>query len=185
MAPTTFQGFNSPFSIRIPLCGQLGMPSRRSISPLDRNFVHKTPPFCGQLGSKPYFIHKTLPFCGWNGSKLHFVHKTPPFCGRKRRFHPGWPSSVGSECLFWSHPWWKLVFYSRMSLFKHFPGIKISVFLPNCPLQASGACSCNSPGKLLICNHLIISIIAKSHLPGEAKLVSPGRFWISNALVIS
>ena len=151
MTPTAFQGSNSPFSIRIPLCGQLGVPSRRSISPLDRNFVHKTPPFCGQLGSKPYFIHKT-----------------PPFCGRKRRFPPGWPSSVGSECLSWCHPWWKLVFYSRMSLFKHFPGIKISVFLPNCPLKATGACSCKSPGKPLICNHLIISIIAKSHLPGEA-----------------
>ena len=41
-----------------------------------------------------------------------------------------------------------------------------------------------SPGKLLICNHLIISIIAKSHLPGEAKLVSPGKHGISNTLKI-
>ena len=42
-----------------------------------------------------------------------------------------------------------------------------------------------SPSKPLIYNHLIISIIAKCDLPGEAKLVSPGRLGIYNTLVIS
>ena len=41
-----------------------------------------------------------------------------------------------------------------------------------------------SPGKPLICNHLIISIIAKSHLPGEAKLVSPGNPNFCNYLIM-
>ena len=36
----------------------------------------------------------------------------------------------------------------------------------------------------MICNHLIISIITKSDLPGEAKLMSPGKHRISNALVM-
>ena len=47
--------------------------------------------------------------------------------------------------------------------------------LPDATLQASGACSCKSPGKPPICNYLIISIIVKSSLPGEAKSMPPGR----------
>ena len=36
-------------------------------------------------------------------------------------------------------------------------------------------CSCKPPGKPPICNYLIISIIVKSSLPGEAKSMPPGR----------
>ena len=78
--------------------------------------------------------------------------------------------------------WMNRPFSSRLAVFSRF-GVPLlvpfrdqtAVFLPNCPLQATRACTCKSPGKHLICNHLIISIIAKSCLPGEAKLVSPGR----------
>ena len=54
-----------------------------------------------------------------------------------------------------------------------FPGLKFqfssrtALFKPLGPARALG--------KTLICNHLIINIVVKSHLPGEAKLVSPGK----------
>ena len=86
-----------------------------------------------------------------NGSSLHCLLPSDRARWIKIAIHNHkCPSSVGSECL----PW--------------FPsGTKLPFFLPNCPLQATGACTCK-PGKSLIYNHLIISIIVKSDLLGDA-----------------
>ena len=67
--------------------------------------------------------------------------------------------------------------HSQMPLFRQsrMPSWdQICRFLSRMPFFKPLGLSCK-PGKLLICNYLIINIIAKCGLPGEAKLVSPGR----------
>ena len=85
-----------------------------------------------------------------------FILKTPPFCGRKRLFLPvGRLQSVRSA------------FTGAIRDEKCRFSFRTALFKPLGPARALG--------KTLICNHLIINIVVKSHLPGEAKLVSPGR----------
>ena len=165
---------NPPFQSRTPICRQLSAFPRTRPAVPNAFCLSASTLACHPRSKMPFTISAALPVCltsvliytsppkplylWMNRPKSELSPQNTPFLWTKAPFPPGWPSSVGSECLFWSHPWWIVPY-----------------FLSNCPLQASGACSCKSPGKPLICNHLIISIIAKSHLPGEAKSVSPGK----------
>lgn len=100
------------------------------------------PPSCGALWPCP----KEL-----NGSSLPCLLPSDRARWIKIAIHNHkCPSLAGSMCLPWCPS-----------------GTKLPFFLPNCPLQATGACTCK-PGKSLIYNHLIISIIVKSDLLGDA-----------------